>query len=72
MSKTTIQVDKVIKDQLEDLKIHPREPYSDVISRLLQLCVDSKEEYLKLVYRIQEQKMRELWDNEEDSVWDTI
>ncbi|MBN2156200.1 MAG: hypothetical protein JW776_09165 [Candidatus Lokiarchaeota archaeon] len=72
MSKTTIQVDKAIKDQLEDLKIHPREPYSDVISRLLQLCVDSKEEYLKLVYRIQEQKMKELWDNEEDSVWDSL
>lgn len=72
MSKTTIQVDQEIKNQLKDLKIHPREPYSDVISRLLQFCVDSKEEYKKLVHRIQEHKMKELWDNEEDNAWDSI
>ena len=72
MSKTTIQVDTEIKNQLENLKIHPREPYSDVIARLLQICEDSKEEYQKLVHRTQEQKMREVWDNKEDSAWDTI
>ena len=70
MSKTTIQVDENIKSRLKNLKIHPREPYSDVISRLLELYNESKEGYLKLIQQIQEKKMKEIWDNEEDSIWD--
>ncbi|TFG18502.1 MAG: hypothetical protein EU530_09185 [Promethearchaeota archaeon] len=72
MSKTTIQIDEAIKDRLKNLKIHPREPYSDVISRLLALYHDSKDDYLKLVQRIQERKMKELWDNEDDQIWDDL
>jgi predicted CopG family antitoxin len=34
--KTTIQVDESIKARLDKLKLHPREPYSDVIKRLLE------------------------------------
>jgi len=72
MSKTTIQVDENIKIRLKNLKIHPREPYSEVISRLLALYNESKEDYLKLIQQIQEKKMKELWDNEEDSIWDDV
>jgi hypothetical protein len=32
---TTIQIDESIKEVLEDLKIHPRETYNDLISRLI-------------------------------------
>jgi hypothetical protein len=34
--------------------------------------VDSKEEYKKLIHRIQDHKMKELWDDEEDTAWDSI
>jgi len=33
---TTIQVSKETKAKLEKLKVHPREPYEDVIKRLLE------------------------------------
>lgn len=35
-TKTTISISKETKDRLEKLKIHPREPYEDVLKRLLE------------------------------------
>ena len=32
---TTIKVTREIKDRLDGRKVHPREPYNDVIARLL-------------------------------------
>ena len=72
MSKTTIQIDSELKAILEQLKIHPREPYSDVIARLLPLNPESVEEILKTVNMVQKEKMRELWDNEDDEVWNNV
>jgi len=34
--KTTIAVSKETKKNLDKLKIHPREPYEDVIKRLIE------------------------------------
>ena len=36
MGITTIQLDNRLKEKLENLKIHNRETYNEVISRLLQ------------------------------------
>jgi predicted CopG family antitoxin len=72
MSKTTIQIDSELKVLLEQLKIHPREPYSDVIARLISLKSESAEEFLKTVDKVQMEKMRELWDNENDEVWNNV
>jgi len=33
--KTTIQISEETKQSLDSLKVHPREPYEDVIKRLL-------------------------------------
>ena len=35
MKKTTIQLDKATKVELDKLRMHKREPYTDVIARLL-------------------------------------
>ena len=40
---TTIQLDKVTKDKLKKLKIHPRESYNKVIERLLAFRTDEGE-----------------------------
>jgi predicted CopG family antitoxin len=72
MSKTTIQIDTELKALLEQLKVHPREPYSDVIARLISLKSESAEEFLKTLDKVQKEKMRELWDNEADEVWNNV
>ncbi|MCE7740390.1 MAG: hypothetical protein KAU62_10100 [Candidatus Heimdallarchaeota archaeon] len=72
MSKTTIQIDNELKVMLERLKIHPREPYSDVIARLLFLNSESTEEILKTSDKVQREKIGELWDNKDDEVWNNV
>jgi len=38
MKKSTIAVSDETKKKLDALKIHPREPYEDVIKRLIEKC----------------------------------
>jgi predicted transcriptional regulator len=40
---TTIQIEEKIKSRLEEMKIHPREPYSRVIERLIKYSGDERE-----------------------------
>lgn len=35
---TTIQLDEELKERLDEIKIHPRETYNDLIKRLLISC----------------------------------
>lgn len=37
---TTIRVSKALKRKLDELKVHRREPYEDVIERLLKNAID--------------------------------
>lgn len=40
MTSTTISIDKSVKELLNELKLHPREPYSSVVERLVRMAVD--------------------------------
>ena len=42
MHATTIKVDPKLKGRLDDLKLHPRESYNDVIARLLNIAYDNE------------------------------
>jgi hypothetical protein len=35
---STVRVSAATKKRLDELKIHPREPYEDVIKRLIERC----------------------------------
>ena len=39
---TTIYIRKDLKGQLDDLKLHPKESYSDVIERLVSVAFDDE------------------------------
>lgn len=39
---TTIYIRKDLKGQLDDLKRHPKESYSDVIERLVTIAIDDE------------------------------
>lgn len=41
--KTTIQVDKKVKDKLEAMKVHPKESYNEIIDRLISVSYDDEE-----------------------------
>ncbi|MCJ2512386.1 MAG: hypothetical protein LN409_03410 [Candidatus Thermoplasmatota archaeon] len=59
---TTIQIDESIRDNLNAIKIHSRETYSDVIQRLLEdqreLNDETKREIEKAVQEIESSKYK--------------
>ena len=52
--KTTIQVSRETKKLLDELKIHPREPYDSVIRRLIEARIDEEPLSEESLRRIEE------------------
>jgi len=42
MNKTTIAVSRETKEKLDELKVHPRQPYDEVIRKLIKKCEKSR------------------------------
>jgi hypothetical protein len=68
---TTIQLKKSVVKELKNIKKYPRETYNETISGLIKLAKESKKrtQYDDFLHRIQQAKMKELWDNPEDESW---
>ena len=72
--KTSVQIDKELLDELKELKKHPRQTYNELISELISFYkrVTIKNQYDEFLHKIQQEKMKELWDNKEDEVWESV
>jgi len=70
---TTIQLDKSVLESLKKIKKHPRQTYNEVIAQMVDVLKKSKtvSQYDIFLHNIQQQKMKELWDNKEDEAWET-
>jgi hypothetical protein len=68
---TTIQLKKSVVKELKSIRKYPRETYNEIISDLIKTAKDSRNrrQYDEFIHRIQQAKMKELWDDEEDEVW---
>ena len=62
---TTIQLDKSVVKSLKQIREHPRQTYNELITRLIELFknVKKRNQYDEFLHKIQQQKMKELWDN---------
>ena len=69
---TTIQLKKSIVKELKKIKRYPRETYNETISNLIKQAKESKirRQYDEFLHKIQQSKMKELWDNTEDEAWE--
>jgi hypothetical protein len=72
--KTTIQIDKKNLEALKELKIHTRQTYNELISDLIKFYknVAVRNQYDEFLHKIQQEKMKELWDNKEDEAWENV
>jgi len=72
MAVTTIQVDKSIVKSLKEVREYPRQTYNELIKSMIQVFknVKKRNQYDEFLHKIQKAKMRELWDNEDDEVWE--
>lgn len=72
MSSTTIQIDKDLAASLKEAREYPRQTYNELLKRMLQVFkeVKKRNQYDEFLHKIQQQKMKELWDNKEDEAWE--
>jgi len=69
---TTIQLEKSVVEELKKLKVHPRQTYNELIMHLVKLAksVRANNQYDEFLHKVQQEKMRELWDNRYDEAWE--
>jgi hypothetical protein len=68
---TTIQLDKSVVESLKKHKEYPRQTYNELISHMIEIIKNLKKrnQYDEFLHKIQQPKMKELWDNKEDEAW---
>jgi len=72
MSMTTVQIEENLLQTLKGLKEYPRQTYNELIKRMSEVFrnVKKKNQYDEFLHKIQQAKMKELWDNREDEAWE--
>ena len=72
MQVTTIQLDKTIVNSLKEIREYPRQTYNDLLTNMIKVFqnVKKRNQYDEFLHKIQQVKMKELWDNEDDEVWE--
>lgn len=70
---TTIQLKKSVVKELKSIRKWPRETCNETISNLIEMAKESKKrtQYNEVNPKIQQAKMKELWDNPEDETWNS-
>ena len=69
---STIQLEKNIIKRLKGAKEYPRQTYSELLEKMTEAFIGLKKrnQYDEFLHKIQQPKMQELWDNEEDEAWE--
>lgn len=69
---TTIQIDKSLVESLKSIKEYPRQTYNELIRNMVNVfkTIKKKNQYDEFLHKIQQTKMKELWDNKIDGVWE--
>lgn len=69
---TTIQINKSLLKSLQEIRQYPRQTYNELLQDIVALykSVKQKNQYDEFLHKIQQAKMKELWDNKEDEAWE--
>ncbi|HLC85261.1 MAG TPA: hypothetical protein VJH22_05705 [Candidatus Nanoarchaeia archaeon] len=69
---STIQLDKEVIGLLKQAKEYPRQTYNELLNRMVNIFLQSKKQnqYDQFLHKIQQAKMKELWDNKQDEEWE--
>ena len=68
---STIQLDKGVIEQLKKAKEYPRQSYNELLDKMSKIFIVLKQrnQYDEFLHKIQQPKMKELWDNKKDEAW---
>lgn len=69
---TTVQLEKSVVESLKNAKEYPRQTYNELIAHMIAVFKEIKKrnQYDEFLHKIQQHKMKELWDNKEDGAWE--
>jgi len=72
MKVTTIQLDKSVVAALKKAREYPEQTYNELIRKMAKLLIALRErnQYDEFLHKIQQPKMKELWNNKEDEAWE--
>jgi galactose-1-phosphate uridylyltransferase len=72
MENTTIMLEKSVVKMLKENKEYSRQTYGELIKKMIITFknVRKNNQYDEFLHKIQQPKMKELWDNKEDEVWE--
>lgn len=64
-----IKLDKSTVNSLKEVREYPRQTYNELIKHMVQVFkgVKKKNQYDEFLHKIQQAKMKELWENKYDS-----
>ena len=72
---TTIQVSKDLLKELKSIKEYPRQSYSELLMKVVTTFKKSsrqRTEYDEFLFKIQQERMQALWDNDADERWEHV
>jgi len=71
-NQSTIILDKEVINELKKTKEYERQTYNDLLKRMIKIFKEAKKrnQYDEFLHKIQQPKMKELWDNKEDEAWE--
>jgi len=69
---STIQLRKDVIENLKKAKKYPRQSYNELLKEMTEVYLRLKKQnqYDEFLHKIQQEKMKELWDNPEDEAWE--
>ncbi|MDD4352975.1 MAG: hypothetical protein PHN56_00810 [Candidatus Nanoarchaeia archaeon] len=69
---TTIQLEKKVVEELKKIKEYPNQSYNEIIEKITKYYKELKKRntYDEFLHKIQQPKMKELWDNKNDEEWE--
>jgi len=72
VEQSTILLDKKIIEMLKKTREHPRQTYNELLRRMISVFIGVREknQYDEFLHKVQQEKMKELWDNKEDEEWE--
>ncbi|MBI2576288.1 hypothetical protein HYV84_03670 [Candidatus Woesearchaeota archaeon] len=72
IESTTILLKKEIVEEIKNAKEYPRQTYNELLDKMVKSFLQKKKsnQYDEFLHKIQQEKMKELWDNKEDEAWE--
>jgi len=72
MKQSTILLNKDIIELIKKAREHPRQTYNEILEKMAKNFIKMKEknQYDEFLHKIQQEKMKELWNNKEDEEWE--